>query len=152
MGVVTRGLMPGGRRHGLKGLIVLCLGHTLLFASLAFGATAIPVDEEAREVVNPHDFGDRRHCGVCHTENPPELSHDPVTTCTKCHEENVGDHPVVRHPIGKRPKEPFPSILPLSSDGRMVCYTCHDPHKKSAQPNLLRVDYFGLCSTCHPGY
>lgn len=121
---------------------------TLFCAGRAEGA---PEDE--RVIANPHDpVGGRAQCSACHTAKPPELSFDAVTTCIKCHSGNVDSHPVSRHPVGKVARIRVPSFLPLTGDGRMVCYTCHDPHDKGRRKRMLRVDFQSLCSSCHVGY
>jgi len=102
--------------------------------------------------INPHDFSKAELCGVCHTAEPPALLLDPVSICVKCHPGNIGNHPVTKHPIGQMTRIKIPSYLPLTEDGEMVCYTCHDPHKKTKHPKMLRVDYFRLCQACHVGY
>lgn len=102
--------------------------------------------------INPHDFSKVELCGVCHTAEPPALLLDPVSICVKCHPGNIGNHPVTKHPMGQMPRIKIPSYLPLTEDGEMVCYTCHDPHKKTKHPKMLRVDYFKLCQACHVGY
>lgn len=108
--------------------------------------------EEGRVDVNPHDYSKKDFCSVCHTSEPPLLNLDPVTTCTKCHPGNVGNHPVTRHPIGKMPRIRVPASLPLTENGEMVCYTCHEPHNRSRHGKMLRVDFTKLCATCHAGY
>lgn len=126
-----------------------------LAAALAVALLSAPVvaeEEVMPEVVNPHNFVVKEYCSICHTKRPPELNKDPVTTCTKCHPANVGNHPVARHPMGKKVKIYTPNKLPLTEDGLIVCYTCHDPHNTSQFKNMLRVDYFGLCVSCHVGY
>lgn len=121
-----------------------------------YGKSGSAVEREGdRAIVNPHDAsGDHPFCSACHTAKPPALSFDAVTTCVKCHSGNVNNHPVSRHPIGGVPRIRVPSYLPLTTDGRMVCYTCHDPHKKlkEERKKMLRVDYETLCASCHVGY
>lgn len=102
--------------------------------------------------INPHDFSKQALCSVCHMNEPPALLLDPVTTCVKCHHGNIGNHPVTNHPMGQMARIKIPSYLPLTEDGQMVCYTCHDPHKKTKHMKMLRVDYFRLCMACHVGY
>lgn len=102
--------------------------------------------------INPHDYSKKELCSVCHTAEPPALLLDPVSICVKCHPGNIGNHPVTKHPMGQMTKIKIPSYLPLTEDGEMVCYTCHDPHKKTKHPKMLRVDYFRLCLACHVGY
>lgn len=102
--------------------------------------------------INPHDFSRADLCATCHKGEPPALLLDPVTTCVKCHPGNIGNHPVTKHPMGLMTRIKIPSYLPLTEDGEMVCYTCHNPHKATKHPKMLRVDYFRLCQACHVGY
>lgn len=101
---------------------------------------------------NPHDYSRQDECASCHEKPLPKLKFDSVTICTRCHSGYVGNHPVARHPLGERPKINISSLMPLSADGKMVCYTCHDNHNRSSYPNMLRTDYLRLCSSCHRGY
>lgn len=110
------------------------------------------IAEEEPVNVNPHDYGRKELCSLCHAEDGVSLNFDPVTTCTKCHSGNVANHPVSRHPIGKVPRIAIPDILPLTKDRQIVCYTCHDPHNKSKHIKMLRVDFLKLCASCHVGY
>ncbi|MEK6758734.1 MAG: cytochrome c3 family protein [Deltaproteobacteria bacterium] len=119
--------------------------------SMASDAQGI-VDEEGVQVIDPHDFEMKSYCVKCHDPEPPMLRFDAVTTCTKCHPNVVGDHPVARHPLGKMPRISIPVSLPLTDDGLMVCFTCHEPHNKTNYSKMLRVDYFKLCAACHKGY
>ena len=109
-------------------------------------------EEEGRTSGNPHDFANVDMCFVCHAIDIPKLNFDTVTTCTRCHSGNIGNHPLTRHPIGVAPSINIPSNLPLSSDGRFVCYTCHDTHNATSNKDMLRVSYAKLCASCHVGY
>ena len=135
-----------------------CFTAALLLALLLSGPVVTgecSADDElgvTKVNINPHDFTRKELCSGCHTADPPALLLDPVTTCVKCHDGNIGNHPVTKHPMGQMTKIKIPSYLPLTEDGEMVCYTCHDPHKKTKHPKMLRVDYFGLCLACHVGY
>ncbi len=143
-------------------LIRYCRGYAAIFAMLlvffVFSAApfravaAMDDDGEGEKLVNPHDFGARQYCHLCHTAQPPALSFDPVTTCTKCHMGDIDNHPVSGHPIGVEPKINIPRNLPLTGDGRMVCQTCHDPHNRLRHKKMLRVDYEKICAACHAGY
>lgn len=146
-----------GRLHipSLKGFFLssrLCCTALAAAAVLILVVPAGAQEEMMPERVNPHNFVVKEYCGKCHTQRPPELLLDPVTTCTKCHPSNVGNHPVSNHPIGKEAGIFVPDNLPLTDDGKIVCYTCHDPHNTSSFSKMLRVDYFGLCVSCHVGY
>lgn len=135
-----------------------CAIFIIAAAGAAFAAAPAEDDshgalrDEHPRAQNPHAPGDRTACGLCHTSSPPKLSFDPVTTCVKCHSGNVDSHPISKHPIGKAPRINLPSAFPLTQDGQMACYTCHDPHNKSGHKRMLRVDYDRLCTACHAGY
>jgi len=151
--------MPGDHTRGLTGpahrLInrgrarALTLAAVIAVAAASASAESL---EEIPELINPHNYVVEKFCAACHTDRPPELSFDAVTTCTKCHPANIGNHPVSRHPLGKKAQISVPKALPLTADGEMVCHTCHDPHNKSTHRRMLRVEYFALCASCHKGY
>lgn len=124
----------------------------LALLAASFAPPALAAEEEGVVSANPHDFNARDKCSVCHNGEPPALNLDPVATCTKCHPGNVGNHPVSRHPLGKRPDINVPATLPLSQEGNMVCFTCHDPHNRSGIDKMLRVRFRKLCASCHAGY
>ncbi len=108
--------------------------------------------EEGRVLKNPHNYSVKTNCSVCHTLEPPELSFDAVSTCTKCHEGYIVNHPVAGHPMAKTPEAGVSGVMHLSSEGKMVCHTCHDQHNRLKRPKMLRVPYFKLCVSCHKGY
>jgi predicted CXXCH cytochrome family protein len=130
LGYYIRRLMGKIPLRGLPSGVSLLVAIVMVAILPAYALAASL--EETPELVNPHNFVVKKYCGSCHAESPPELSFDAVTTCTKCHPANIGNHPVSR--------------------GRLVCHTCHDPHNKSVHRRMLRVDYFGLCASCHKGY
>ncbi len=147
---------PASRRgdvimHGRKGLYFIALTVVLV---LMFGLqlSHSTVAGAASTGNNPHDFSNKEECSSCHGSSMPSLSFDSVTVCTRCHEGFLGNHPVAKHPIGKIPEINITKLMPLSSDGKMVCYTCHDNHNSSSYPKMLRTDYMRLCSSCHRGY
>ena len=127
----------------------ICMLLSVLFTVLYVeGASAV----EGRVLKNPHDYGAKSSCVFCHTAEPPELSFDAVSTCTKCHEGYIANHPVAGHPIGKVPEAGVSVVIHLSSEGEMVCHTCHDQHNRLGRKNMLRVPYLKLCVSCHRGY
>jgi len=117
-----------------------------------FATAAAESNEEGAAFKNPHNFAKKEFCEYCHKGVPPELTFDPVTTCARCHPGNVGNHPVTKHPVGVKPSIHIPRNLPLTKDGTLVCYTCHDHHNKTYNQYMLRVEYFKLCASCHVGY
>ncbi len=106
---------------------------------------------EVGEVINPHDFKNKEYCARCHAAELPKLSHDPVTTCTKCHPGNIANHPVYRHPMNVQPsrKVLIPEGLPLTINDAMVCYTCHDYHNTTGMDKMLWIGYRNICVACH---
>lgn len=125
-----------------------------MIMALAIGliATGASGGEDEAGKINPHVFGSLQGCSYCHTDDIPNLSFDPVSTCTKCHEGNIGNHPVARHPIGKKTRIPIPALLPVTDEDKMVCYTCHEPHNRTRHEKMLRMSYHSLCAVCHQGY
>ncbi|MEW6571752.1 MAG: cytochrome c3 family protein [Nitrospirota bacterium] len=95
----------------------------------------------------------KHECSFCHlpaAEGKGMQLKEPVNDlCLKCHPTrkcvNESEHEV----------DIVPSMtvegLPLSSDGKMTCITCHNPHKWSSL-NLLRMEPTLLCLKCHPEY
>lgn len=138
--------------------MVLCAVIFVMASLFAASGAAAQGEEGGPASVNPHDFSRKEMCAICHIAESlkgpgaPKLSKDPVTTCAKCHMGNVGNHPVQRHPMGKRPNINLPESLPLSPEGLIVCYTCHNQHGKSGNVKMLRVPLSRLCSSCHVGY
>lgn len=133
----------------------------IAFSVLLLAAMAGPLSKECRSAeedeeglprTNPHDFSNPDQCAACHTDTPPLLSKDPMTTCIRCHPGNIRNHPVTRHPMGFTARIRIPAALPLTEDGELVCYTCHEPHGKAAHSFLLRIEYLKLCASCHRGY
>jgi predicted CXXCH cytochrome family protein len=102
----------------------------------------------AEELINPHDFTKEALCVQCHIEGSRDLRHDEITVCFRCHSENLADHV-----IDVKPRRALvPAGWYMSSDGRMVCYSCHDYHHKSTIRRVLWVEYERLCMLCHVGY
>ena len=65
--------------------------------------------------------------------------------CLNCHPPTSADHPV-----GVIPSGPIPTDLPLSSDGKIICLTCHNSHDGGDTPAGQRMPADQLCLTCHP--
>lgn len=136
----------------VRGLLASVFSMAFVLMAMVFAGGSVADEIGVHQVhVSPHDFKPER-CSVCHTAEPPALLRDPVTTCVKCHPGNIGNHPVTKHPMGQMTKIKIPSYLPLTEENEMVCHTCHNPHKKTKYPRMLRVDYFRLCQACHVGY
>jgi len=124
---------------------------SMLFCAFAgSSAAALNGDESVR--ANPHNYAKKELCSLCHKGEPPMLYFDQITACAKCHEANLRDHPISRHPVGKSPMINMPGKLPLGKNGQIVCHTCHDPHNRSGNAKMLRVTLQELCASCHVGY
>ena len=123
------------------------LFFTLLFLlNNSYGQAEVPAP------VNPHNYDKKDYCSSCHiAAEIPKLNHDVITTCVKCHPSSISNHPVSRHPISVNAsyKVNIPEWMPLSKEGKLVCYTCHDYHNRSGLKRMLRVDYETLCTSCH---
>lgn len=107
-------------------------------------------------LTNTHTTNQR--CETCHTGTQSQLAHAAPaaahamqvgvdTECLRCHY----DGPVT-HPVGiPNKKKPAPD-LPLSTDGKITCITCHIGHSQQNRFGvLLRKDNRrgGLCLSCH---
>ncbi|MFQ5427492.1 MAG: cytochrome c3 family protein [Thermodesulfobacteriota bacterium] len=136
----------GSRRGGVMAALAV-------IAILCAAGLALPGGVWAdRRDVNPHVWSDKALCASCHNSAMPALKLDSVTVCTHCHGGYLGNHPVAKHPIGKRPGINISRRMPLDKKGKLVCYTCHDNHNRSEYPNMLRIGYLQLCAACHRGY
>jgi len=82
-------------------------------------------------------------CVDCHPGQVTDKIMEINELCLKCHPANKSDHPtgVVSKLI--------PDGLPLDSENKITCYTCHDPHGKDTVGTLLRMDFNSLCLSCH---
>ena len=97
----------------------------------------------------------RMPCVVCHTQTPEAgaagnqplgLRTDVDERCNSCH----GVAAMGSHPQGCPPAKPLLGQLPLDAEGRIACYTCHEPHGKGRSPHYLRRDDpTALCRVCH---
>jgi len=86
-----------------------------------------------------------RTCALCHVEEgSPALKASVNKTCIDCHPNS----PTRDHPIG-RVVQDAPEKLPLDEENRITCITCHEPHGKGTEEQLLRMDFNSLCVVCH---
>jgi hypothetical protein len=120
--------VPGRRR--LAALVVAAL----VVATTASGALGRDRDED-----NPHEKMSRAKskaiCLDCHTRLPKPDEHAadyllvdaPSETCLVCHGEY--QHPGAAEHAGK-PAAP----LPADENGKIACFTCHDPHPEGVLP------------------
>ena len=97
---------------------------------LLIPSVLIAQDKEDEEE-NPHTgmVDDNFVCLDCHTEVPKEgqksptyfLVDEPSENCLGCHDETT--HPGSKEHIGQNAKP-----LPGDQNGKIACFTCHDPH------------------------
>lgn len=90
-------------------------------------------------------------CGGCHdphsTNNEWVLKASSEMICLSCHaiEGDLREH---NHPFNVTPKKELQNNLELTSDGKLECLTCHNPHS-SKQPYMLKTDKNIICLGCH---
>ena len=152
-------------RRGSVRAGVLAGALTVVAMAVAVGFTMVAQGD----ATNPH--GESSGCAACHSgEKPPDLEPpvaaeaappwptyplqgpDQSTMCRSC-------HPVDGswvHPVDSVPRFPLPAGFPLDAAGRLVCSSCHDPHRAAggalaASTGLLRGNASGaaFCSSCH---
>ncbi|MEW6569662.1 MAG: cytochrome c3 family protein [Nitrospirota bacterium] len=95
-------------------------------------------------------FSAQKHqCEYCHIPHGMSsellLKSPPSKLCLECHPDRIGPN---EHKTGIIPSMPVRD-LPLSSDGKIICITCHDPHSKGDYPKFLRTEPTELCVKCH---
>jgi len=87
---------------------------------------------------NPHEkmIRSKGACIDCHTKVPKADEHaadyflvdTPSESCLGCHSET--EHPGVAEHAGKD----APQALPADENGKIACFTCHDPHPAGVLP------------------
>ena len=87
---------------------------------------------------NPHEkmVGDRSVCIDCHTRVPKPDEHaadyflvdTPSEHCLGCHSDL--EHTGAKEHLGKD----APKDLPGDENGKIACFTCHDPHPQGVLP------------------
>lgn len=86
---------------------------------------------------NPHEkmLRSKSVCIDCHTRVPKADEHAadfflvdaPSENCLGCHSET--EHAGVKEHVGKDP-----GTLPADENGKIACFTCHDPHPEGVLP------------------
>lgn len=100
-------------------------------------------EAEIARVKSAHDYKGQPLCQKCHAGPGGALRYDPIGTCTTCHQQLHGNHPV--DVVQKNP----PQDLPFLPGGKLACHTCHDPHDMKAFKWGLRAQFNALCLKCH---
>jgi predicted CXXCH cytochrome family protein len=104
------------------------------------------------------DFTSRGSCVDCHPVHGSGKQDSiwaalgykeaPVQLCEACHRaEGPGKVMETAH-IGRTVGNNIEN-LPLGSDMRILCTTCHDIHQNEKNSKLLRLSNVDLCGTCH---
>jgi len=135
------------RGAGLAAVAVLAAGCATLLGQGRIGPppppwVAYPEAEVAADK-SAHNHQGRPLCQKCHDSPRGALRTDPLRTCTGCHAQRHGNHPV--DVVQKNP----PRDLPFLAGGKLACHTCHDPHDMKAFRWGLRAEGNALCLKCH---
>ncbi len=97
-------------------------------------------------------------CSECHqtlflNEVSPEFNDATDSICLRCHQ---GERKLFSHPVGVKVRPAFSEEMPLSSDGRLMCITCHTFHSSFYMPILKKKVYLrrivmekNFCLRCH---
>jgi predicted CXXCH cytochrome family protein len=113
---------------------------------------------DARPAPGPDVHRPDAACQGCHTADAAALGRDPAAArsalvpdidarCMSCH---GGEGP--SHKTGVMPRGAVPANLPLSSNGQIMCATCHFVHGEGERSrDYQRIDNRRgqLCLTCH---
>lgn len=100
-------------------------------------------ESQVASVEDPHNYLGAPLCQKCHTGPSGALKADPIATCTGCHQQKHGNHPV--NIVHKKPSKD----LPYGEGGRILCHTCHDEHQLRFKKKGLRLPFNELCLKCH---
>lgn len=115
---------------------------------------------EAGRYVDPHRKKDYSGCLGCHAEMAVQDTEmrrnlryrgDDLQICLSCHGSMDSCHPILVRPGAEmKPGKD----LPLSADGKIRCFTCHDPTPKGGSGVAMRGRKAGeainaFCFRCH---
>lgn len=128
-----------------------------LFLAFFFASAPSGLSAQQQRRLEPHDFrGHGLDCRSCHMavsiKKDGALRKPVSEICAGCHR-----LPHQSHPVDIVPTLQVPPDLPLDSQGRLTCATCHDPHRPYLNPltgsrtMYLRRDGPNreLCLACH---
>ncbi|MBA3015402.1 MAG: cytochrome c3 family protein [Proteobacteria bacterium] len=89
---------------------------------------------------------EHKKCVSCHElRGADENIRETVNSlCLGCHAANITDHKL------DIVSNTAPESLPLDSQKRIICITCHEPHGKNTVGKFLRMEREKLCLSCHP--
>ncbi len=113
----------------------------------------------AAQPPDPHNDITRTRCLECHEALPfrdasLRFKDTSDRACLRCHALDGR----TSHPVGVRVSRRLPADMPVSTDGRLLCITCHTFHTSSYLPVFkkrvrLRRTVMGraFCASCHSG-
>ncbi len=104
-----------------------------------------------------HDSSDRENCIKCHTRVPGEegVSRQEASLrfkgeidkiCGQCHGDFEHEHPVT---LVVSPTSEGTKFLPLDSEGKIVCTSCHDVIERIPVHKKKTITGKKLCLSCH---
>ena len=130
---------------GLRTFALIAAGCTCIAAAVVAGPSS-PTTARPRVSYTLPEI--KKDCVMCHlpggTAQVGGLKKRLSDLCLDCHSDRMAP---VEHRIDIVPTLKVPG-LPLT-DGRITCFTCHDPHN-NPYGNLLRMKATDLCLRCHP--
>jgi hypothetical protein len=116
----------------------------VLIAGILCVPPSVFAEQQSQNSIQLHHF--QLPCGNCHVPGSTEstdqvqkgnstwpLNGDIIRQCTTlgCHDFD----PMLNHPVGIRPKGTVPDDMPLDSDLRITCLTCHNKPNSSYDSN-----------------
>lgn len=138
------------------------LGCALVVAVVLFASLTVSAENKPRKEIPLHHF--ELPCSNCHLigQNNTELSNfgqitgnvNQLCTTPVCHDFD----PVLNHPVGIEPKGAITVNMPLDSNSRITCLTCHDETGSSdgldqTDSSRMRILHkpsgIQFCSKCH---
>ncbi|TAL24568.1 MAG: hypothetical protein EPN94_07045 [Nitrospirae bacterium] len=125
----------------------------LIFTVMIFSASCTLPGFKKTTEVKPSEVTAHKDCNMCHLPHKMGggilLSKPLSELCSSCHQARIG---AGEHKVGIKPSMPTEG-LPLDTDGKITCITCHDPHGAKGYESLLRAPSFTeLCKKCHKNY
>ncbi len=130
-------------------------------------AIVLDAAEQSEVSLSTHHFD--LSCDKCHISQSDEKTQDQLPntwqlkqdinkscTMSKCHNFD----PMLSHPVGIKPKGPIPEDMPLDSQAKITCLTCHNQSIDKSDQDYSDIDSGNqyllrrpvgeqLCSSCH---
>ncbi len=101
----------------------------LIFFLILFPQGVLPQEEEEEENIHVEMLEDQFLCLDCHTRLPKEGETSPDYFLVDFPSENcLGCHSDVEHSGVREHHQKEANPLPGDENGKIACFTCHDPH------------------------